>query len=88
MLCAERLNRIPTCLYSSVLLDGVGFRGPRVQARSDPPWARLSSGDTWPNGVVKVFVKVDADYGPIEVGELLTTSPTRGGRRGWERETA
>jgi hypothetical protein len=28
--------------------------------------------------VGKVFVKADADYGPIEVGDLLTTSPTRG----------
>lgn len=28
--------------------------------------------------VGKVFVKADADYGPIEAGDLLTTSPTRG----------
>ncbi len=26
----------------------------------------------------KVYCKVDADYGPVEVGDLLTTSPTRG----------
>jgi hypothetical protein len=26
----------------------------------------------------KVYVKVDADYSPIEVGDLLTTSPTEG----------
>jgi hypothetical protein len=28
--------------------------------------------------VGKVFCKVDAQYGPIEVGDMLTTSPTRG----------
>jgi hypothetical protein len=28
--------------------------------------------------VGKVFCKADANYGPIEVGDLLTTSPTRG----------
>ncbi|HXM33936.1 MAG TPA: hypothetical protein VN920_01995, partial [Pyrinomonadaceae bacterium] len=26
----------------------------------------------------KVYCKVDAEYGPIEVGDLLTTSPTAG----------
>ena len=26
----------------------------------------------------KVFCKVDAQFGPIEVGDLLTTSPTQG----------
>jgi hypothetical protein len=26
----------------------------------------------------KVFCKIDAQYGPIEVGDLLTTSPTYG----------
>jgi hypothetical protein len=41
-----------------------------------------------PRSVVKVFVKAVADYGRIEVGDLLTTSPIRGGRRGWERETS
>jgi hypothetical protein len=28
--------------------------------------------------VGKVYCKVDAQYGPIEVGDLLTTSPTLG----------
>jgi hypothetical protein len=69
MFCAERFNRIPTCLYSSVLLDGVGFRGRRVQARSDPPLARLSAA-TRANRVVKVFVKAVADHGRIEVGDF------------------
>jgi hypothetical protein len=26
----------------------------------------------------KVYCKVDAQYGPVEVGDLLTTSPTPG----------
>ncbi|MHB8674710.1 MAG: hypothetical protein ACYDAK_13670, partial [Candidatus Limnocylindrales bacterium] len=28
--------------------------------------------------VGKVYCKVDADYGPVDVGDLLTTSPTPG----------
>jgi hypothetical protein len=28
--------------------------------------------------VGKVYCKVDAQYGPVEVGDLLTTSPTQG----------
>ena len=31
----------------------------------------------WPKPL-KVFCKVDAEYGPVEVGDLLTTLPTAG----------
>jgi hypothetical protein len=38
-----------------------------------------SSGGRLPLALVgKVYCKVDASYGPIEVGDLLTTSPTAG----------
>ena len=40
---------------------------------------RPSAGDRVPVALVgKVYCKVDADYAPIEIGDLLTTSPTRG----------
>ena len=40
---------------------------------------RADSGNRAPIALVgKVYCKVDAQYGPVEVGDLLTTSPTAG----------
>ena len=40
---------------------------------------KQESGNRWPIALMgKVFCNVDAEYGPIEVGDLLTTSPTAG----------
>lgn len=40
---------------------------------------RNSSAGRWPLALVgKVYCKVDAGYGPVEIGDLLTTSPTPG----------
>jgi hypothetical protein len=56
------------------VISGAGeYRPGLILDRQDSPRRRV------PIAVVgKVFVKADASYGPIEVGALLTTSPTRG----------
>jgi hypothetical protein len=40
---------------------------------------KQSQSNRWPLALTgKVFCKVDAQYSPIRVGDLLTTSPTQG----------
>jgi hypothetical protein len=56
------------------VISGAGAYRPGVildRRISDRPRAAVAL-------VGKVFCKVDADYGPIEIGDLLTTSPTAG----------
>ena len=58
------------------VISGAGACRPGIVLDRNP--------STSPRGAValigKVFCKVDAAYGAIEVGDLLTTSPTRGTR--------
>src|SRR5262249_15107734 len=56
------------------VISGAGeFRPGLILGRSRPQPGRL------PVALAgKVYCKVDASYAPIEVGDLLTTSPTRG----------
>jgi hypothetical protein len=56
------------------VISGAGeYRPGLILDRRESPRRRV------PIAVVgKVCVKADANYGPIEVGDLLTTSPTRG----------
>jgi hypothetical protein len=56
------------------VVSGAGDLRPGVVLDS-----REHASDRMPVALVgKVFCKIDADYGAIEVGDLLTTSPTRG----------
>jgi hypothetical protein len=56
------------------VISGAGeFKPGLILGRSQPSPSRL------PVALVgKVYCKVDASYAPIEIGDLLTTSPTRG----------